>query len=297
MRKIIFSRKGIDSKYGGGNSPILPDGELLSIPIPIGRRENESGISYKDNEAYNGISFHELIAQLGIKPQNDKCHLDPDLRASILQRKEGWRPIFGQSGRAATHLLSTEKVKEGDIFLFYGNFREVFFNEESRTFQYTQQHPRHIIFGYLIIDEIWDLGNNPFPEYKKSIKEIPEWAKSHPHLSYRHEGNNCLFVAREKYRKGIPGAGGFFYNDKLALTKLGYNKRIWELEDIFASNNMRISYHENPDRYLPYNRNGKVLLQAVDQGQEFVVTPTTTKAEADLFKWVDNLICNSKRFE
>ena len=27
--KVILSRKGFDSEYGGGPSPILPDGELL----------------------------------------------------------------------------------------------------------------------------------------------------------------------------------------------------------------------------------------------------------------------------
>ena len=32
--KIILSRKGFDSKFGGMASPILPDGTLLSLPIP-----------------------------------------------------------------------------------------------------------------------------------------------------------------------------------------------------------------------------------------------------------------------
>ena len=32
--KIILSRKGFDSGYGGCPNPILPDGTLLSLPIP-----------------------------------------------------------------------------------------------------------------------------------------------------------------------------------------------------------------------------------------------------------------------
>ena len=32
--KIILSRKGFDAEYGGQPSPILPDGTLLSMPIP-----------------------------------------------------------------------------------------------------------------------------------------------------------------------------------------------------------------------------------------------------------------------
>lgn len=33
--KFILSRKGFDSGYGGCASPILPDGTMLSIPIPV----------------------------------------------------------------------------------------------------------------------------------------------------------------------------------------------------------------------------------------------------------------------
>ena len=32
--KVILSRKGFDSSNGGIPSPILPDGTLLSFPIP-----------------------------------------------------------------------------------------------------------------------------------------------------------------------------------------------------------------------------------------------------------------------
>lgn len=35
LMRIIISRKGFDSKYGGVPSPILPDGRLLSLPIPL----------------------------------------------------------------------------------------------------------------------------------------------------------------------------------------------------------------------------------------------------------------------
>ena len=32
--KLIFSRKGFDSSAGGIPSPILPDGRMISLPIP-----------------------------------------------------------------------------------------------------------------------------------------------------------------------------------------------------------------------------------------------------------------------
>jgi hypothetical protein len=39
--KIVFSRKGFDSKSGGGPSPII-DGALFSLPIPSGKYPSAS---------------------------------------------------------------------------------------------------------------------------------------------------------------------------------------------------------------------------------------------------------------
>jgi hypothetical protein len=33
--KVILSRKGFDSEYGGYPSPILPDGRMIFLPIPL----------------------------------------------------------------------------------------------------------------------------------------------------------------------------------------------------------------------------------------------------------------------
>src|SRR5437763_11628659 len=42
-RKIILSRKGFDSAAGGCASPVLPDGRLVSFPIP-----DDEGVPYGD---------------------------------------------------------------------------------------------------------------------------------------------------------------------------------------------------------------------------------------------------------
>lgn len=39
--KIILSRKGFDSSNGGQPNPIMPDGTLLSLPIPDPDGNNE----------------------------------------------------------------------------------------------------------------------------------------------------------------------------------------------------------------------------------------------------------------
>ena len=47
MMKVILSRKGMDSESGRMASPILPDGTLLSLPIP----------DRKSNKTYEDIQF------------------------------------------------------------------------------------------------------------------------------------------------------------------------------------------------------------------------------------------------
>ena len=40
--RIILSRKGFDSANGGYPSPIMPDGRMVSLPIP----EQETDVKY-----------------------------------------------------------------------------------------------------------------------------------------------------------------------------------------------------------------------------------------------------------
>ena len=57
--KIILSRKGFDSSNGGIPSPILPDGTLLSLPIPA----KLDTISFDDLN-YNGVLYSDILKQL-----------------------------------------------------------------------------------------------------------------------------------------------------------------------------------------------------------------------------------------
>ena len=73
--KVILSRKGFDSANGGIPSPIMPDGTLLSLPIPL---ENENA-AYSDI-GWSGMTYADILRQLNPKRQYEKCHLDPDIR-------------------------------------------------------------------------------------------------------------------------------------------------------------------------------------------------------------------------
>ena len=118
--KIILSRKGFDSGYGCTPSPILPDGTLLSLPIP-----NDDEVVDYEQLQYNGKSYAQLISELTNGHFSDKkCHLDPDIRKNVFARPEKWQPAFGQEGAALSHLFG-RGVGKDDLFLFFGWFREV----------------------------------------------------------------------------------------------------------------------------------------------------------------------------
>ena len=116
--KIILSRKGFDSTSGGCPNPILPDGTLLSMPIP-----DDEAMKYSDLQ-YNGRTYDKILASLNPGMVYDGCHLDPDIREGIRIRPiENWIPAFGQTG-SALGILRNAGVTFGDLFLFFGIFRQ-----------------------------------------------------------------------------------------------------------------------------------------------------------------------------
>ena len=129
--RIILSRKGFDStsQYGGRPSPILDGGRILSIPIP---EDTKKTIKYSALLDPTGQfpNLGSIVEQLtkGKFTADSFAHLDPDLRANaVALRAPGWRPIFGQVDEAQSHLCN-QGVGKGDLFLFYGLYRETTVN-------------------------------------------------------------------------------------------------------------------------------------------------------------------------
>ncbi len=264
--KIILSRKGFDSEYGGQPSPILPDGTLLSMPIPS---KNEI---YRYTELYhNGKSYYEIIKDL--KPNSRKikinhtCHLDPDLRFSILERNEIWRPIFGQAEAAQGH-LKKYKISIGDLFLFFGWFRQTEFINGKYSYKYGSPD-LHIIYSYLQVGEIFCHGQT-----------FPDYSKHHPHTREKFQTvkSNCIYIAREKLtlNENFPGADNMKFSKELMLTKKGNSRSKWELPEFFKD--LAISYHTKNSFKDDY-------FQSAAKGQEFVIEPND-----DLMNWVMKLI-------
>ena len=120
--KIIISRKGFDNANGKCASPILPDGDMVSMPIPT---DESSGLKFEEI-FYQGRTYAQMWKELSEKAYHlypsGFCHLDPDIREDVRSEKiPGWKPAFGQTG-AAQGYLQGQNVDVGDIFLFLEHF-------------------------------------------------------------------------------------------------------------------------------------------------------------------------------
>ncbi len=271
--KIILSRKGIDDKYGSGYSLIYPDGAMMSIPIPD---VADGGYPYK-NLCWKYTSYMDEITSLGLRIKGGpNCHLDPDLIASVKPRRSGWKGCFGQAAAAQSHLIN-EGVSKGDVFLFFGSFRELY-RDESGALGVEPQHTKHVLFGYLQIGEIY---TNEAIQERLSSGAFHD----HPHVVHAYTPQNGVYIAADTFMDtGLPGWGTFNYSPALDLTKPGYKKSHWELPlDFHYDHGTVISRHANHDRYRKHN--DKLILHTVGLGQDFVVS-----GNKNVVKWASEII-------
>lgn len=286
--KIILSRKGMDSQYGGIPSPIIKSElgywKYYSLPIPT---EN-SNIAYDDLILYEDIKVSQFINDVAPKSKiGTYCHLDPDVRQSYLKnRPENWQRSFGQVSSAQSH-LDNHQVGIGDVFLFFGWFKKAEIVNGKFRYIFDKNYPNgfHAIYSYLQINQI----------YKPNLGYTPVWLKDHPHFSHREKkefacNNNTIYAATELFEYSNHfnknGSISFVYSDDLILTKLGQpNRSLWELPiQINPQSGVELSYHKNMDRWG--SENGKTTLQSVSRGQEFIFNEHDKLAE----NWAIDLI-------
>jgi hypothetical protein len=272
-RKIVISRKGVDSKYGAAASPILmPDGEMWSIPVPENRGANHSTTKYGDIMR-GSRSMGPIVAALtrGKLGPDHYAHFDPDLAEGSLPRRPGWKGLFGQGNRRAfTHLNKRHGVGVQDVFLFYGSFRHV--DMTPTGYKYRSGSPvLHVFFGWL------QVASQVSPVHANAT--LP-WARYHPNCMCPDDRDSLLQFIYVSDRLNLPGmtrelpGAGFFrkYHDELRLTLDGETKSVWRLPSwIHPSGGCRLSCNEKDVRwsYLP---DGSVRLESADIGQEFVLT-------------------------
>lgn len=215
--KIILSRKGFDSANGKVASPIFADGTMVSFPIPSDDKDTY------DELYYEGIPYSQILKDLNYKGVCC-CHVDPDLeQCRRLNKIDDWKPAFGQIGSSATYLRNIG-VKEGDLFLFFGNFHQVI--KENNIFKYVRKTgdfykdcDLQVIWGYLQIGEIID-----DPDEQEKLF----W---HPHacIERRKVKSNVIFTASKRlsFNSKLPGAGILKYDKKRVLTIENGSKATW----------------------------------------------------------------------
>ena len=216
--KLILSRKGMDSSAGKMPSPILPDGTLLSLPIP----HKNIGVKY-DDISYGNKSYAEIIREL--KPSFDFdeygcCHLDPDIRADIDGHPSDWKPAFGQCDASAT-LLDNQGVDVGDIFLFFGWFKQTEYDTNGKLRFVRGAKDLHIIYGYMQVGSI--VKGDDINSYN--------W---HPHAKKAYK-NNRLYIPSDtlSFADNVMGYGVLEYDKKNVLTKEGYSRSRWNMPKCF----------------------------------------------------------------
>lgn len=237
--RIIFSRKGFDSAAGGGASPIV-DGVPVSLPIPSG---GWSRTTYADL----GLGDLAEYASRGKVKADDPCHHDP------MFLPDG-TCAFGQCSAAQTHLVN-QGVGKGDVFLFFGLFRDEGTGE-----------PHHRIFGCLRVEEMIDLASCS-DEQRAALIQL-----SHPHALGMHASNDVIYRG--------PGRTAKWAHPSLRLTAENGAPSLWKRPSWLRRG--ELSYHDRPDRWI---RGG--LLRSVARGQEFVAPIGRRKEPRD---WLDRVL-------
>lgn len=260
--KVVFSRKGFDSSYGGFPSPIFPDGTLFSVPIP----DKKTSVSYGDlNFHYQGEPIQKILNDLTNQTINSgkirscdyfsnkfKCHLDP----MIIENKNFKGIIFGQEGKAASHLIK-KNIQQGDIFLFFGWFKEI--EKVNGKWQYKKDSPDiHLIWSFMEVDKVIHLEND---KNLNSLLKRYSFLEKHPHVETERKKPNIMFLSK-KYKK-------FKLKKELILTNIdNYRGRsFWKLPKFF--------YQPHAFSYLKENNfiiyENSVLIESPKIGQEFIL--------------------------
>jgi Nucleotide modification associated domain 3 len=307
--KIIFSRKGFDGDNGKVPSPILEDPnsrtiEPVFLPIP----RNGSPLSYQEIKIKR-VPIGDLVQQLTNKnhtiPAYSRAHLDPDLDKESTERLPGWRAAFGST---QGHLRQ-QQIQKGDLFLFFGLFRDVSLTSTPYSFECTYKpdsKPQHILFGWLQVGEFI----NPVDPVK--VIAAKPWLYRHPHLSpkyYTRQQKNLLFIAADKLdlqaadvsglAASVDGAGLFSglqskSGSNYVLTDAnqnssGWKHSLWRLPGwcVDPATPPGLSYHARG-----WHANGSDwLLQTVGKGQEFVldIDPLSSKQRQAIGDWLKGL--------
>ena len=258
--KLVFSRKGFDSSAGGFPSPII-NGKPISFPIPYPNSE-KTYQHFNLGKVVNDLTLGKLV-------ENDPCHNDPDLEMGV----------FGQASSAQSH-LNNQNVGSGDLFLFFGWFREAELVDCNYRYK-SNALGHHRIFGWMFVDQKFTVGS----ETDKFKRKHPKYS-NHPHAVGNWTSNNTIYVAPDFFSLfeefTIRGFGNFLTSKRTLLTNDNApSKRFWSVPAWLdpAKGGCIPTYHKERN----YSDG---LLKTAGRGQEFVCHP---RQNNDFREWLLDL--------
>ena len=271
--KVILSRKGFEPTHGGIPSPIMPDGTLLLLPKPV-----EDGTIHYQELTYQGQSYYDIAVSLDENLQetlkNASCHTGCFINPASHVPPLEWYPAYIHNGPLESH-LSRQNVSVGDIFLFYGWFRQTEYDNTYRLRFVPDAPELNIVFAYFQIGAI--IKDNSFfsNHYNWQLNTL---------TNKRFVISSTIYLPTKKlsYNNHQPGCDILSYSSKLILTKPGYHYNQWQLPDFLCSPDVTITYHNNRNNGF---LSGKDYFKASPISEEFVI-----HGSHDLKHWVHNMI-------
>ncbi len=263
--RIVLSRKGFDSQYGGVPNAVLPDGVMVPFPIED-RKSIVKGAEIRRGDEIVGQMVEQLTQ--GRISSDYTAHLDPDLDRGSYPRGPGWRPVLGQTDSALGH-LEKQGIRAGDLFLFFGWYRPV--ERQGGEWAYVKgTRPVHAIWGWLHVGECFEHTN-------VSAETLP-WLAYHPHLQRSARKRHVLYVASDSLTIGgrrIAGGGVFpRLSERRILSAPGANMSVWEVPAWMHPDAGQVRFSSIHDAGRWEGSSGKtVRVQTVGKGQEIVMTP------------------------
>jgi len=255
--KIVLSRKGFDSSYGGCPSPILPDESLLSLPIPEMRfskdlHSKEEIVNWKtfDNKQYLPITYKELTLPTKVGDFFEKNDLPHRTYQDILNDllpyrilREGKR-TFSENLTWSCHLdpdfIHSIKKRPSDWIGIFGQGGSA---ESHLRNQNIGANDLFLFFGWfkqtliqnnkIIFDPkdrsgihlIYGYMQVDYKiSYNKNRSKVQSWMNYHPHLRLDawNNKNNAIYVGRKvlSWDKSLPGTAAFKHDPRIVLTDL-----------------------------------------------------------------------------
>ena len=319
---IILSRKGFDTAYGRCPSLIIAGKQMISFPIPEDSKQGRSATKEDTNypkyseltiklEGIGEKSLKDLILESAGRAKKTifkdmelnkddngdnepRCHFDPQL--FNYRKASDFVASLGQMDIAA-RILNKYDVKEGDLFLFFGNFK--FVNDKLEPvsqkiegkygeYEVPENAFLHCIWGYMEIGKvIANPQNNGVPPYIKN---------HHPHMKYE-SSENYLYIAAERLsnrwrpegcEEKLKGYGIFDFDSRLVLSPANDDEFETHKENLEGIN-QGINNKEpkrNTWTILPLYVNNVIKTQIPVRGQEFVLFPNSLPEESNI-----NLAC------